>query len=69
MKDGDIGAAIFLGIMIGGLAVGLLFAGLWQADVNSIRQKAVQKGYAEYKVINNKNGETEFTWKENKEND
>lgn len=31
--------------------------------VEPLQEKAVEKGYAEWVVKNNKNGETQFTWK------
>ena len=31
--------------------------------VEPLKEKAVEKGYAEWVVKNNKNGETQFTWK------
>lgn len=48
------------GILIGSI---VSFVIIYLIVVEPMQEEAIERNYAEWKVVNNKTGETKFTWK------
>ena len=64
MKEENIVGCLFVGMLIIVFSIFVGWAIGWNGGQASIRHEAAKGGYAEY--IANKDGESTFTWKENK---
>jgi hypothetical protein len=54
---------VFVSSWIGIVAVFLTMIMMYALYIEPLKEKAVEEGYAEWVVTNNKTGETKFTWK------
>jgi len=58
----DIFAGFVFGLLVGFLMTVLLFGLITNDIINGLREKAVESGIAEWKVVDSSDGKTEFTW-------